>query len=68
MNTFPVGSTKIETISVSGILISETDCGGFTCTGSFWINVEVSMKNVSNSTVTSLMAVMSINVDFFLIF
>ena len=36
--------------------------------GSFFTNVEVSMKKVSSSTVTSLIAVISMNVLFFFIF
>ena len=52
----------MERMFVSGILISETDEGVATTTGSFWIKVDVSMKKVSSSTVTSLIAVMSMNV------
>ena len=68
MNMLPSGSTNIERIFFSGILISETEAGVVTCTGSFFTNVDVSIKKVSNSTVTSLIAVMSMNVLFFLIF
>ena len=68
MNILPSGSTNIERIFFSGILISETEAGVVTCTGSFFTNVDVSIKKVSNSTVTSLIAVMSMNVLFFLIF
>jgi len=53
---------------VSGILISDTEPGVLTWTGSFWMKVDVSMKNVSKSTVTSLMAVMSMNVLFLFTF
>jgi len=51
-----------------GTLISETDEGVITVTGSFWRKVEVNMKKVSKRTVTSLIAVMSMRVLFLLIF
>ena len=38
-----------------------------TCTGSFFTNVEVNIKKVRSNTVTSLIAVISMNVLFFLI-
>ena len=49
-------------------MISETEPGVVTVTGSFWMKVEVSMKKVSKSTVTSLIAVMSMNVLFLFTF
>ena len=52
----------MDRMFVSGILISETDEGVATTTGSFCIKVDVSMKKVSSNTVTSLIAVMSMNV------
>ncbi|VBB46432.1 conserved hypothetical protein [uncultured Paludibacter sp.] len=67
-NTCPFGDMRIDKTFCSGIFISETDPGVFTCTGSFFKNVEVSMKNVSKSTVTSLIAVISMNVDFLFTF
>jgi hypothetical protein len=54
-------------IFVSGILISDTEEGAETNIGSFCTKVDVNMKKVSRSTVTSLMAVMSIIVLFLLI-
>ena len=54
----------MDKIFVSGIFISETDPGVETITGSFFMNVEVSIKKVSSNTVTSLIAVMSMNVLF----
>ena len=68
MNTLPSLSTKIWRISVSGILISITEAGVETCIGSFWMKVDVSIKKVSKSTVTSLIAVMSMNVLCFFTF
>ena len=67
INIFPSGSTRIWSTFVSGILISDTEAGVVTCTGSFFTNVEVNIKKVRSNTVTSLIAVISMNVLFFLI-
>ena len=61
----PSGSTRMDMMFVSGIFISEIDAGVTTWTGSFFTKLAVSMKKVSSSTVTSLMAVMSMNIFFF---
>ena len=49
-------------------MISDTEAGVVTCTGSFFTNVDVNIKKVRSNTVTSLIAVISMNVSFFLIF
>ena len=53
---------------VSGILISDTDVGVATSTGSFFVKLEVSIKKVSNRNATSHMAVISTQVLFLLTF
>ena len=68
MNTLPSLATLMVSTSFSGTLISETDPGVFTFTGSFFTNVDVNMKNVSRSTMTSDIGVMSIQTSFFSIF
>ena len=62
------GLTKIVKTPFSGTLISDTDPGVLTFTGSFFTNVEVSMKKVSNRVITSDIGVISIQTSLFLIF
>ena len=61
-------STNILSTLVSGTLISETDIGVVTVAGSFFMNVELIMKKVSSSTITSDIGVISIQMSAFLIF
>ena len=68
INTFSFWSTSTVTKLLAGTACSEIEDGVFTTTGSFCKKVDVNMKNVSKSTVTSLIAVMSMSVLFLLIF
>ena len=52
----------------SGTLISEIEPGVMTFTGSFFTNVDVNMKKVSSSVITSDIGVMSIQMSLFLTF
>ena len=62
------GLTVIESVLVSGTFVSLTVPGTLTLTGSFLMNVEVSMKNVNSRVITSDIGVMSIQTSLFLIF
>ncbi|CCY65803.1 unknown [Prevotella sp. CAG:1124] len=67
-NTLPLLSIRIVRTFLSVTLTSETEPGVTTLTASFFTNVDVNMKNVSSKTITSLIGVMSIQMDCLLIF